>query len=94
MLFSAIVMVCPERDSNRKETQIHYDYSPGVVWYTLRDFIPGSAQALAELQRRGKQLTFVTNNSITSVEQHLQKLNSQPQLHIEKVSPTSCCSLL
>lgn len=84
-------MVCPERDSNRKA---HYDYSPGVVWYTLRDFIPGSAQALAELQRRGKQLTFVTNNSITSVEQHLQKLNSQPQLHIEKVSPTSCCSLL
>lgn len=68
--------------------------SSGVVWYTLRDFIPGSAQALAELQRRGKQLTFVTNNSITSVEHHLQKLNSQAQLHIEKVGPTPCCSQL
>ncbi|XP_034489676.1 4-nitrophenylphosphatase [Drosophila innubila] len=56
----------------------------GVVWYTLRDFIPGSAQAIAELQRRGKQLTFVTNNSISSVEQHLQKFNSQPELKIEK----------
>ncbi|KAM8721527.1 hypothetical protein ACLKA7_007413 [Drosophila subpalustris] len=56
----------------------------GVVWYTLRDFIPGSAQAIAELQRRGKQLTFVTNNSISSVDQHLQKFNSQTELKIEK----------
>ncbi|KAH8387324.1 hypothetical protein KR093_006430, partial [Drosophila rubida] len=56
----------------------------GVVWYTLRDFIPGSAEAIAELQRRGKQLTFVTNNSISSVEQHLQKFAKQPGLHIDK----------
>ncbi|KAH8413905.1 hypothetical protein KR215_012111 [Drosophila sulfurigaster] len=56
----------------------------GVVWYTLRDFIPGSAEAISELQRRGKQLTFVTNNSISSVEQHLQKFASQPGLSIDK----------
>ncbi|XP_023164837.1 phosphoglycolate phosphatase 2 isoform X3 [Drosophila hydei] len=56
----------------------------GVVWYTLRDFIPGSAQALAELQRRGKRLTFVTNNSISSVAEHLHKFAQQAQLHVLK----------
>lgn len=59
----------------------------GVVWYTLRDFIPGSAQALAELQRRGKRLTFVTNNSISSVAEHLHKFGEQAQLHVAKVCP-------
>ncbi|XP_064556732.1 uncharacterized protein LOC135441166 [Drosophila montana] len=56
----------------------------GVVWYTLRDFIPGSAQAIGELQRRGKQLTFVTNNSISSVEEHMQKFVKQAALHIDQ----------
>ncbi|XP_030245814.1 phosphoglycolate phosphatase 2 isoform X2 [Drosophila navojoa] len=56
----------------------------GVVWYTLRDFIPGSAQALAELQRRGKRLTFVTNNSISSVAEHLHKFAEQAPLHVAK----------
>ncbi|ALC48193.1 CG10352 [Drosophila busckii] len=55
----------------------------GVVWFTLRDFIPGAAQALRELQQRGKQLTFVTNNSICTVEQLLQKFHNQ-QLQIER----------
>lgn len=81
-------------NGKRQKLNIISRTSSGVVWYTLRDFIPGSAQALAELQRRGKQLTFVTNNSITSVEQHLQKLNNQAQLHIEKVSTTPYCSQL
>ncbi|XP_023164836.1 4-nitrophenylphosphatase isoform X2 [Drosophila hydei] len=65
----------------------------GVVWYTLRDFIPGSAQALAELQRRGKRLTFVTNNSISSVAEHLHKFAQQAQLHVLKVGrPLMCVS--
>ncbi|KAH8397959.1 hypothetical protein KR222_007455, partial [Zaprionus bogoriensis] len=73
-----------ERDEFFNSFDVVFCDCDGVVWYTLRDFIPGSTSALAELQRRGKQLTFVTNNSISSVEQHLQKLNGQGQLQIEK----------
>ncbi|EDV99689.1 GH12470 [Drosophila grimshawi] len=50
----------------------------------MRDFIPGSAKAIEELQHRGKQLTFVTNNSISSVADHLHKFAKQRQLQIDK----------
>lgn len=33
----------------------------GVVWVG-RDLLPGAAEALSELRRRGKELVFVTNN--------------------------------
>ncbi|XP_030386602.1 phosphoglycolate phosphatase 1B, chloroplastic [Scaptodrosophila lebanonensis] len=55
----------------------------GVVWYTLGDFIPGSADAIRQLQLQGKQLTFVTNNSICSVERHIQRF-ARAQLKIDK----------
>ncbi|XP_033250907.1 4-nitrophenylphosphatase isoform X1 [Drosophila miranda] len=56
----------------------------GVVWYPLRDFIPGSARALAHLQSLGKRLTFVTNNSISSPEDHIEKFARQGNLKIEE----------
>jgi len=59
---------------------------PGVVWYPLRDFIPGSAEALAHLAHLGKDVTFVTNNSISSVKEHIEKFEKQGHLKIDEVS--------
>ncbi|XP_017018004.1 uncharacterized protein [Drosophila kikkawai] len=55
----------------------------GVIWYPLRDFIPGSAAALAHLEFRGKQVTFVTNNSISSMKEHIEKFAQQGHLKID-----------
>jgi len=52
----------------------------------LRDFIPGSAEALAHLKLLGKQVTFVTNNSISSVKEHIEKFEKQGNLKIDEVS--------
>ncbi|KAH8287719.1 hypothetical protein KR054_011849, partial [Drosophila jambulina] len=56
----------------------------GVIWYPLRDFIPGSAKALAHLVSRGKQITFVTNNSISSMKEHIDKFFQQGNLNIKE----------
>ncbi|XP_020805198.1 phosphoglycolate phosphatase 2 isoform X2 [Drosophila serrata] len=56
----------------------------GVIWYPLRDFIPGSAEALAHLESRGKQVTFVTNNSISSMKEHIEKFAQQGNLKIKE----------
>ncbi|XP_037726603.1 4-nitrophenylphosphatase [Drosophila subpulchrella] len=56
----------------------------GVVWYPLRDFIPGSAEALSHLELLGKQVTFVTNNSISSVKEHIEKFEKQGNLKIDE----------
>ncbi|XP_033171477.1 4-nitrophenylphosphatase [Drosophila mauritiana] len=56
----------------------------GVVWYPLRDFIPGSAEALAHLTHLGKDVTFVTNNSISSVKEHIEKFEKQGHLTIHE----------
>ncbi|XP_023034864.1 chronophin isoform X1 [Drosophila willistoni] len=57
----------------------------GVVWHPFRDFIPGSARAIDQLQRlHRKKLTFVTNNSVSSLEEHLEKFAKQGQLNITK----------
>ncbi|KAH8237663.1 hypothetical protein KR038_005223, partial [Drosophila bunnanda] len=56
----------------------------GVIWYPLRDFIPGSAKALAHLESRGKQVTFVTNNSISSMKEHIEKFAQQGNLQIKE----------
>ncbi|XP_052849492.1 uncharacterized protein LOC128260483 [Drosophila gunungcola] len=56
----------------------------GVVWYPLGDFIPGSAEALAHLAHLGKQVTFVTNNSISSVKEHIEKFDKQGQLKVDE----------
>ncbi|KAH8368796.1 hypothetical protein KR084_006040, partial [Drosophila pseudotakahashii] len=56
----------------------------GVVWYPLRDFIPGSAEALGHLALLEKQVTFVTNNSISSVKEHIEKFEKQGHLKIDE----------
>ncbi|XP_017109157.2 uncharacterized protein [Drosophila bipectinata] len=56
----------------------------GVVWYPLQDFIPGSGKALANLERFGKKVTFVTNNSIISVKDHIEKFTKQGQLLVHE----------
>ncbi|KAH8409127.1 hypothetical protein KR009_008356, partial [Drosophila setifemur] len=56
----------------------------GVVWYPLGDFIPGSAEALAHLELCGKQVTFVTNNSITSAKDQIEKFAKQGQLKVHE----------
>lgn len=52
----------------------------------MRDFIPGSAEALAHLELRGKQVTFVTNNSISSIKEHIEKFEKQGNLKIKEVN--------
>ncbi|XP_043659721.1 chronophin [Drosophila teissieri] len=44
----------------------------GVLW-TLEHSVPRAADGYTALQRIGKQLTFVTNNSVRTVEQCVQK---------------------
>lgn len=56
------------------------------MWYPLREFIPRSAEALTNLERHGKKVTFVTNNSIISVKDHIEKFSKQGQLLVHEVS--------
>ncbi len=42
----------------------------GVVWLAQRP-IPGSAEAIAELRRRGHRVLFVTNNSFARIDEHV-----------------------
>ncbi|XP_016992890.2 chronophin-like isoform X2 [Drosophila takahashii] len=44
----------------------------GVLW-TLKDPVPRAAEGYAALERRGKQLTYVTNNSVLAEEQCLKR---------------------
>ncbi|XP_017063589.1 4-nitrophenylphosphatase [Drosophila eugracilis] len=76
---------------NEKEREAFFDSfdlvfcdCDGVVWYPLREFIPGSAEALTHLADLGKQVTFVTNNSISSVKDHIEKFEKQGQLKIDE----------
>ncbi|XP_016981627.1 4-nitrophenylphosphatase [Drosophila rhopaloa] len=73
-----------ERDEFFDSFDLVFCDCDGVVWYPLRDFIPGSADALAHLAHLGKQVTFVTNNSISSVKEHIEKFEKQGQLKIDE----------
>lgn len=86
--FSAIAMVSLERRVEFSTLLCLCSFLPlkGVIWYPLRDFIPGSAEALAHLELRGKQVTFVTNNSISSIKEHIEKFEKQGNLKIEEVN--------
>ena len=45
----------------------------GVVWEG-REFLPGAVEALRELLAAGKQIVFVTNNSVRSPEAYAARL--------------------
>ncbi|XP_017086098.1 pyridoxal phosphate phosphatase-like [Drosophila eugracilis] len=44
----------------------------GVLW-TMKDSIPNSAEGYAALEKNGKQLTYVTNNSVLTEEQRIKR---------------------
>ncbi|XP_067639552.1 uncharacterized protein [Eurosta solidaginis] len=45
----------------------------GVIWQTIYEALPGVTEAIDYLKREGKQVTFVTNNSIVSIDKQLSK---------------------
>ncbi|XP_013115803.1 uncharacterized protein LOC106093299 [Stomoxys calcitrans] len=47
----------------------------GVIWHNLFDPIPGASDAIAYLRAKGKQVVFVTNNSIMSTADQLKKFS-------------------
>jgi len=60
----------------------------GVIWKTIYDTIPGSSETIDYLRQEGKQVIFVTNNSILSIQDQLKrfelcniKINKQDLLH-------------
>uniref|UniRef100_A0A1A9W8Z9 4-nitrophenylphosphatase n=1 Tax=Glossina brevipalpis TaxID=37001 RepID=A0A1A9W8Z9_9MUSC len=56
----------------------------GVIWQNLHDAIPGSADAVNHLIKLGKEIAFVTNNSIVPSEIQLEKF-SKININIEKI---------
>ncbi|KAH8316876.1 hypothetical protein KR067_007210, partial [Drosophila pandora] len=73
-----------ERQDFVKSFDLVFCDCDGVVWYPLREFIPRSAEALTNLERHGKKVTFVTNNSIISVKDHIEKFSKQGQLLVHE----------
>ncbi|XP_011185162.1 uncharacterized protein LOC105213793 isoform X2 [Zeugodacus cucurbitae] len=45
----------------------------GVIWQSIYDALPGSMEAIDYLKRQGKEVTYVTNNSIIPIEMQLKK---------------------
>ncbi|XP_017473506.1 PREDICTED: 4-nitrophenylphosphatase isoform X1 [Rhagoletis zephyria] len=45
----------------------------GVIWESLREELPGAPEAIVYLKRQGKQVIYVTNNSIIPIEVQLRK---------------------
>ncbi|XP_054730180.1 chronophin [Anastrepha obliqua] len=45
----------------------------GVIWESLHDVLPGAPEAIDYLKQQGKQVIFVTNNSIIPIEVQLRK---------------------
>ncbi|XP_039961776.1 phosphoglycolate phosphatase 2-like [Bactrocera tryoni] len=46
----------------------------GVIWHSLRgDLLPGTSEAIDYLKRQGKEVIYVTNNSITPIDTQLKK---------------------
>ncbi|KAH8276082.1 hypothetical protein KR018_002379, partial [Drosophila ironensis] len=73
-----------ERDEFFRSFDLVFCDCDGVVWFPLRDFIPGSSEALLHLERLGKKLVFVTNNSIISAKDHIEKFAQQGQLVVQE----------
>ncbi|XP_050329647.1 uncharacterized protein LOC126759090 isoform X3 [Bactrocera neohumeralis] len=46
----------------------------GVIWHSLRgDLLPGTSEAIDYLKRQGKEVIYVTNNSVTPIDMQLKK---------------------
>uniref|UniRef100_A0A034VM13 Pyridoxal phosphate phosphatase n=1 Tax=Bactrocera dorsalis TaxID=27457 RepID=A0A034VM13_BACDO len=45
----------------------------GVIWQTLHELLPGSPEAIDYLKRQGKEVIYVTNNSIIPIGMQLKK---------------------
>ncbi|XP_049310800.1 uncharacterized protein LOC125778219 [Bactrocera dorsalis] len=45
----------------------------GVIWQTLHELLPGSPEAIDYLKRQGKEVIYVTNNSLSPIDMQLKK---------------------
>lgn len=59
-------------------------WSIGVIWQTLNDTLPGSPEAIDYLKRQGKEVIYVTNNSIIPIEMQLKKFEKSG-IEVKKV---------